>query len=262
MKIRYAKSADAMAIVGLANAGFEKELLSAMIYGCSGIVRFIKRQISIPISIADTVFIVAENDGVVIGFVEFRVYLESIFLNYIGTSPIARNQGLATTLLGQSISMVRTKHHMKISLDVFSENIVAKNWYEKLGFIAEFKAGWYKVSQSDICENTNEEAKVSGYSQSSLCYNEFGFSQFTLTSGTGSYSVGMLGKEWFRVTQIELFSDVTALCSLNLIDSNRNILGLFKEIDQAKLPADAACFCRSIRMNIQLDIFEKNIFSK
>ena len=262
MKIRYAQPADALAIAGLTKLGFKQELLSAMIYGCDGIVSFLERQISIPIQIADTVFIVAENDGVVIGFVEFRIYYKSFFLNYIGISPQARKQGLATNLLGQAALMVRTKHHKKLSLDVFSDNVAANNWYEKLGFIAEFKAGWYKISQSDICEGINEEAKVSGYSQSSLCYNEFGFSQFTLTSAIGTYSIGMLGKDWFKVSQIELFSDASALYTLYLIDSSRSILGLFKENDHAKLPEGAVCFCRSIRMNIQLETFEKNIFSK
>ena len=73
MKIRYAEPADATAIVSLTKAGFRQELLNAMIYGCNGIVEFLERQISIPLEITDTVYIVAEHDDVVVGFVEFKI---------------------------------------------------------------------------------------------------------------------------------------------------------------------------------------------
>ena len=260
MKIRFAQLADAQEITLLTKAGFTKELLSAMIYGCSGIDDFLKSQISIPLGIADTVYIVAESDGVVVGFVEFRIYVESIFLNYIGISPLIRQQGLASKLLRQAVLLVRNKHHKIMSLDVFSDNIVAKKWYEKLGFTAEFNTGWYKISQAINGDKDVEQAKVSGFTQARLCYKKFGFSQFTITTNSGSYAVGMLGQEWFRVTQIQLLSDAAALSCLNSIDSDRNILGLFRDTDQDKLPKDAVCFCRPIRMNTQLDTFEKNIF--
>jgi ribosomal protein S18 acetylase RimI-like enzyme len=262
MEIRYAVPADAKAIVSLTEAGFRKELLNAMIYGCNGVTGFLERQISIPLEIADTVYIIAESDDVVVGFVEFRIYSDSVFLNYIGTSPQARHKGLATKLLGQGLLMVRTKHHKRMSLDVFRDNIVAQSWYEKLGFTAEYNAGWYKLAQEEIDDSNNLQGRVSGYSQSNLCYDEFGFSQFNITTAKGSYSVGMLGQEWFRVTQSELLFDASALFCLNSIDINRSILGLFKENEQAKLPSGAVCFCRSIRMNIELDMFEKNIFIK
>lgn len=261
MKIRYAEPADVKAIVSLAEAGFRRELLNAMIYGCNGIAGFLECQISIPLEIADTVYIVAESDGIVVGFVEIKIYSESIFLNYIGTSPHNRHKGVATKLLGCAVLMVRTKHHKRMTLDVFNENIIAKSWYEKLGFTEEYNAGWYKVVQAELGEGDNLKGRVSGYSQSNLCYDQFGFSQFNITTAEGHYGVGMLGQEWFRVTQFELLFDAAALSCLNLIDANRSILGLFKEADQAKLPRGTVCICRSIRMNIQLDIFEKNILT-
>jgi ribosomal protein S18 acetylase RimI-like enzyme len=260
MKIRYAEPADATAIVSLTKAGFRQELLNAMIYGCNGIVEFLERQISIPLEITETVYIVAEQDDVVVGFVEFKIYSESIFLNYIGTSPQFRHKGLALKLFDHAVLMVRTKHHKRITLDVFSDNVVAKSWYERLGFTAEYNSGWYRIVQSDVGEGDHQQGRVSGYSQSNLCYAEFGFSQFNITTADGHYGVGMLGQEWFRVTQLELLFDAAALSCLNLIDSNRVILGLFRETDQTKLPLGAVCFCRSIRMNIQIDRFGQNIF--
>ena len=260
MKIRYAEPSDAKVIVSLTVSGFRKELLNAMIYGCNGIVNFLERQISIPLNMSDTIYIVAEIDEIVVGFVEFKIYPENIFLNYIGTSKQVQHKGLATKLLGKSVSMVRTKYHKRMILDVFSDNVVAKYWYKKLGFTEEYNAGWYKILQKELDEGDFLQGKVSGFSQSNCCYDEFGFSHFNITTAAGNYNVGMLGEEWFRVTEIELLFDYAALSCLNSIDSSRSILGLFNEIDQSKIPVDAVCFCRSIRMSIPLDMFERNIF--
>lgn len=260
MKIRYADPADATAIVSLAKAGFRQELLNAMIYSCSGIVEFVERQISIPQEFTDTVYIVAESNKIVVGFVEFKIYSESIFLNYIGTSPEFRHKGLGLKLFGESVLMIRTEYHKSISLDVFSDNVVARSWYERLGFAQEYNLGWYRILQPNRCEADHQQGRVSGYSQSKLCYEKFGFSHFNVATAKGEYAIGMLGQEWFRVTQSQVLFDGAALSCLNLIDSNRVILGLFKEKDLSQFPLSADCFCHSIRMNIQLDRFSKNTF--
>jgi ribosomal protein S18 acetylase RimI-like enzyme len=257
MVIRFANCQDSHGIAALAGSGFKDEISGAIIYGADGIEAYLKSQISIESNINDSVYIVAENDNKIVGFVEFRNGFDCLFLNFIGISSLSRNKGVAKKLLKQAVIMSRSINHKKISLDVFSDNEIARKWYMNLGFIPEYTTNWYRIKQT--VKFTDFVAKVSGFSQSKICYSSFGFSQFTLNTIADTYSIGFLGDKWFRVTQPEILIDVDALACLNSIDPNRHILGLFRDDINQVLPSNSELFCSSIRMSLEIGIFEKNI---
>jgi ribosomal protein S18 acetylase RimI-like enzyme len=257
MVIRFANCQDAHGIAALAASGFKDEVSGAMIYGADGIENYLKSQLSIESNINDSVYIVAEDVNVIVGFVEFKNGFDCLFLNFIGISSLLRNKGIAKKLLKQSFFMARSINHKKISLDVFSDNQIAKNWYVNLGFTPEYTTNWYKIKQIEKCRDFI--ARVSGYSQSKICYSNFGFSQFTLNTVANTYSIGVLGGKWFRVTQPEFLNDKDGLACLSSIDPNRYILGLFRDDIQQVLPSHSVLFCSSIRMNLEIEAFEKNI---
>lgn len=255
-RIRPANASDSDQIVGLIRDSFDKEILSAMLYGCKGIGPYIQEQISIPDDLSDTRYFVAEDADSISGCTELRLLKDTIFLNYICTSQQKREKGLGNKMLYQAIEYVRNNAHSKMSLDVFVDNTVARQWYEKLGFRAEYRIDWWKIP---FVADSSMPGKVSGYPQATKCYNEWGFSQFTAMTQAGSYTVGCLGPSWFRVTDPALLSDKSALSCLKTLDPDRMILGLFRDDGSFTVPDNAKKFCVSARMTIALDELFQNL---
>jgi ribosomal protein S18 acetylase RimI-like enzyme len=260
IKIRYAEQRDVRRIIEIVNQGFDNVLLDAMIYGCKGIDKYLSYQFKLPQSLSDKVYIVAENSDGVIGFVEFRIYPDMLFLNYIGIDKSSRKNSLASYLLSQSELMIRKKCHKKMQLDVFFDNQVAKNWYEKIGFTSITSSNWLSVSFE--AESRLKNSKISGFPQAILCSEKFGFSEFLLSTPIRTYNIGLLGDKWFRVTQSQIFHDPDALSGLKKLSSTRKILALCSDEDLDNIPSHAEHFCRPIRMSISLDKLEREILLK
>jgi ribosomal protein S18 acetylase RimI-like enzyme len=253
MIIRRATEADAGAIVTLVRQGFEPHMLDKMTYGYPGMDRFLSLCISTPHHLADTNYTVADVDGRVVGSCELRPLGSTLFWNYHCTAPEMRHSGVGKKLLYQSILLTGFSSCERISLDVFDSNTMPIAWYERLGFRREFGGGWWSFPLPAET-GAAEAGTVSGMSQAMVCHQEFGFSHFTLNTAAGSYSVGRLGTEWFRVSQASLLSDGQALETLKKLDPKRRIVGIFTEKDAGKVGAVSGVepFCRTSRMTADL----------
>ena len=251
LTVRPARQDDARAIVALVRAGFDKKRLGATIYGCKGMNSYIRQQMSVPDGLSDTVYIVGESRGSTFGCVEFKFLQDTIFLNYICVSHYHRQKGLGRELLRKALIIAKKDVRSKISLDVFCDNTAAISWYEKLGFKTDYYNNWWNIA----LPKTNKSPKgiISAYGQANVCQRAFGFSQFGLTTGKNTYSIGRLGSAWFRVTQSEVLSDKEALTCLHVLDAKRKLLGIFPEDSKLRNPRMADMFCRSARMTMRLD---------
>jgi len=249
-RIRLAYGGDSNQIVDLIRNSFDKDILSALLYGCKGISSYIKEQILVPNNLSDTKYFVAEDAGSISGCIELRLMKDAIFLNYICTSQQKREKGLGNKMLYHAIEHVKTRAHSKMSLDVFINNSVARQWYENLGFSEEYRIDWWKIP---VVVKGNDPGYVSGYPQASKCYNEWGFSSFTTMTQSSSYSVGCLGPSWFRITDPALLDDQSAMACLKTLDPDRMILGLFRDDSRFVVPDNAMKFCTSARMSVALD---------
>jgi len=257
MIIRPACENDADLIVKLIQQSFDKNMLNSMIYGCHGMGSYVRRCISIPETIADTFYVVAEDAGHIVGCIELRFIGRIVFLNYICTSACIRTKGLGRELLRKSIQMINPSSYDKMNLDVFHDNLVAKSWYEKLGFTCEYSTNWWSIPF--IAGERVDAGKISGLAQAEVCQSEFGFSQFSLNTAMASYVVGRLGRDWFRICQESLLTDEQALATLGLLDPDRKILGLFNESANLDFLEAAKPFCRSARMTVGLDLLIHNL---
>lgn len=250
--VRPARAEEAEAIVALVRSGFDPDLLRFMIYGCDGIERYVAHQINAPAALADTVYLVAVAAERVVGCVELRMTADGIFLNYICTDPAVRGRGLAGRLLGESLGMVPRGPHGVMHLDVFESNRAAGEWYERLGFRRDWTTVWSDIPVGGAGEAV--PARVSGYPQAKASQEAYGFSSFGLATPSGTYQVGCLGNDWFRVTQPELLADSAALSALHRFDSRRRILALIREdLMPGRLPAEAREIVRARRMSLDLD---------
>jgi GNAT superfamily N-acetyltransferase len=260
MLIRPAIDTDSEFIVQLIQQSFDAHILDAMIYGCHGIENYVRACILAPDKITDTVYFVAENDHRIVGCIELRLIGKVIFLNYICTEKKIRHKGLGSELLRKAIQLIGTTSYDKMSLDVFHDNLVAKTWYEKLGFISEYDTVWWSIPMVD--HPNAVKGKISGIAHANVSLREFGFSQFSLSTETTSYNVGKMGCDWFRISQEGLLNDDQALATLYQLEPARKILGLFRE--NAMLPSleRAKLFCRSARMSANLDSLLINLITE
>ena len=260
ISIRLATPMDALGIVNIVRAGFTRDVIATTIYGCRGIETFIQSQLALPPKLSESVYYVAEVSHCVVSLLEFKIFENEIFLNYIGVSPKYRGQSFGQELFGEAFFDARKREHRTISLDVFDDNSVAKDWYITLGFEPIYDSLCYSVAQSS--KHASSQSRVTGLAQARVCHDTFGFSQFTVHSGSGSYSVGLLGDLWFRLTQASILKDSSALACLWEIDPRRKLLCVVRESENADLREGADCIYRSIRFAVDSSRFETKILAK
>lgn len=231
VEIQPARCEHARGITAAIRSGFEPTFLEGTIYGCAGIANFIATQISIPNQFADTVYTVAIEEDRVVGCVEMRRFPDKLFLNYISILPQFRAQGLGRQVLKSAINSSIQKGQTRIGLDVLEDNTRTIAWYRRLGFKSEHRVDWFVIENA-----ATEEAIygiVSGYPQAETCHAAFGFSAFYLATHSGTYRIGRINTDWFRITQPEALLDPSVLPSLHALDPSRRIFAI---IDQNALP--------------------------
>jgi RimJ/RimL family protein N-acetyltransferase len=83
-------------------------------------------------------FFFAIDDNRLLGYNFCKVEAESGYVDFIGTDSFARGRGVGTDLLTSGIDwMFANPSTKKINLTVNSDNIAARNLYEKFGFVIE-----------------------------------------------------------------------------------------------------------------------------
>ena len=252
-RIRSARENDAGGIVGAIRDGFDPSLLRMFIYGCDGIEWYVRAQIRLRDAGCDTVYTVACAEERIVGCVELRRFPGELFLNYISILADFRSHGLGKHLLKTAIAASRSAGQTGMSLDVLDRNVVARAWYEKLGFTPRYATGWWDVPIPPGGEEL--PFLLSGCPQADLCQEAFGFSQFRMTTSIGSYEIGRLGKEWFRVVRPEALADPAVATALRRLDPSRRVLALLKVEEDAFFPpaSPARRVAVSLRMTVGLD---------
>ncbi|HEY0844740.1 MAG TPA: GNAT family N-acetyltransferase [Noviherbaspirillum sp.] len=246
--IRFATTADAGPIVALMKAAYDPKVLDVTIYGCDGIAQYLTAQLTLPPSLADTHYLVADNDGVLMGFTELRQVGTTIFVNYICTAADSRGAGIAQAMLRDGIRMVQRVNHASVSLDVFHDNTHARQWYRRLGFVPVGQTAWWGIHLAPVGA---VPGCLSAYAQAEACQRAYGFSSFTVATSAGNYTIGKLGTQWFRTNDATLLHDEEALASLMVLDPNRQLLALLP-LEQPYAHHHAAILHFSERLSIEI----------
>jgi ribosomal protein S18 acetylase RimI-like enzyme len=250
VRVRPATADDAGAMVAVIREGFAPELLDAMIYGCAGMDRFIRDELELPADLCDRTYTVAERDGRVLGCVELRRLPGTLILNYIAVGAELRSSGVARRLLLEAIVQARGERYGTLALDVFTDNHVARGWYERLGLAGSDRAAWWSVPMPHAAPGA-PHAVINGFPQAQASQLRFGFSQLDVATPDGSYAVGRMGAKWFRLSQAAALRDDALLSTLRLLDPARGLLLILPE---GQLPAEAAPgavrLTESVRMSI------------
>jgi ribosomal protein S18 acetylase RimI-like enzyme len=224
---REATAEDAEAIVAVFRSGFSLQELDVMILGCDGVSRYVARQIEATSIGGDSkFFLLTAEAGNPIGCVELREYNDELYLNYIGVEPGSRASRLGTKLMLYALQHVRHMHSTLL-LDVREDNLVARGWYERMGFqpvtMSEFREFYIPDVASD------GSARISGFPQAMASQDAYGFSQFTITTQSRHYTIGMLGDQWFRLTDPTALRNMSVLAALRRVSASRRVLSVLPE---------------------------------
>lgn len=82
----------------------------------------------------DTVFLVCEEDGMVVGYIGMYISFEEADITNVAVLPAYRKRGCGRTLVLAAIAFAKKKQAEKIFLEVRVSNLPAISLYETLGF--------------------------------------------------------------------------------------------------------------------------------
>lgn len=231
VEVESAQPSDARAIAHLFVGSFDADFIQLVPWGCFGAAEFIRMQITVADSLAESVYLVAREQKVVIGAAEMRRTSDGLFLNNIAVHPEHRGKGTGAALLAAGLALWDRKSG-NIGLDSLEGNDRAENWYRRLGFVTKQCTEFAEVSPP-------RQAPVhfpwlSGLPQAELVQQQFGFSSFTIHTPS-PVSIGRIGSSWYRLTDPGAVRDPAVFATLRAFDANRRFLAV---LPASVIPAD------------------------
>lgn len=92
----------------------------------------------------DNHYLVAECDGMMVGFVGFMKYVDEGDITRIAVLPEYRKNHIAEALMDKLFALVEACGVKTIRLEVRESNVAARGLYDKLGFITDgVRKGYY-----------------------------------------------------------------------------------------------------------------------
>lgn len=248
-----ARPEEGAAVLGLFADLFPAARQAWVPLGCPGALAYVRDTIERQGAGGDNVWFVARDRGVA-GAAEIRRTPEALFLNHVLVRRDVQGRGLGRRLLAEGFARLRAAGTREVSLDVFADNLLARSWYERLGFRAVASTRW-ETANLPAAPGTAGWC-VSGLTQADCVQARYGFSMFELLTPSGRYHVGRLGSEWFRVADARLVEDAVAGAALTALDPGRRVLLLRRvapEAEGAREPADARLLALGYRMSAPVD---------
>ncbi len=77
---------------------------------------------------------VAEQDGVILGFVDFWIMFEQATINQIAVAARFRKQGIGSIILADALKRLKEAGCQQVTLEVRLSNLSGQAFYEKFGF--------------------------------------------------------------------------------------------------------------------------------
>lgn len=221
--IRKADPGDAGRITSILHAGLDERILKATVYGCAGYTDYLKDAIAGQRH-GESTFIVSEEEGMVTGFAEYRYSLDGAFLNNIHIAASARGMGAGGLLLREGIKAAHNPGSGSLSLDVFSANAAARDWYKSLGMKAAGDTVWLELPLKPFNGRGRGFFRIRGLPQAERIHGIYGFSHFTIETAKGIYGVGRISDALYRCAEPAVAGDADALCGLSDFDPARRLL--------------------------------------
>jgi len=251
MQIRFGEERDAVEIASLLCETFRPEIAPLFIMGCKGAANYIRMQIASGGPIAEAAYFVAHIPGRVIGAVELRRTPGKPFFAYLSVHPDYRGKRIGAQLFAKALGLSGISTG-QIGLEVFDDNLSAREWYVRLGFDTRQTADLIEIAPPDA--PPEEPGYVSDLPQADLCHERFGFSRFNLITARQSYSIGRIGSAWFRLNGSAALTDPSVFSTLRRLDPGRRIFAVVPSLSVAPTQV-AQLFATTHRMEAEVPRF-------
>jgi len=252
--VRRARLEEAEPVVDIIREAFPKDVVERTVYGCSGITAYVEALIHASDRVTPA-FFVAGTATEVLAVAEVAASDEGVFLSYIGTRSHARSKGLGSRLLLAAAESCPEMVDSRMTLDVFTENVRAVDWYQRVGFEVIGERGWWEL---ELTRSNHISATVSGLPQAEVCHRAFGFSEIILHMIGNSYRIGRLGDRWFRLTSLAALENPDVLAALRSLDPDRKVLALGDMVDLAASRLGTPTM-RALRMQAPVRRLQENL---
>lgn len=255
--IRVAKIDDVPTMFNIMRESLAEEFLKFTIYQASQSIHHLSKIVSEPTGNSGTsAFVVCAGEQVK-GFATIRTCGSDLHLNYIAVATSAQGQGLGKKLLQHYEDLGIAKRKSRLTLDVFDNNILARDWYLSNSFEVE-DSGYYSLlpmeqplSPNQYLPELNDDDLVQAY----LEENKQGLSSIECVCGPGTITIGFIAgklcnlRGYTNITQNEaigaiinrfrngrealLVTSGPAMPEQWIINSSQRILHLVKLIDSS-----------------------------
>lgn len=99
---------------------------------------------------------VLKIDDKIAGFIHFKIIEDTLFLNNICIDSGKQGSGLGKYFLKESLNYYKDSEMKNFILDVFSKNVKALQWYEKLGLKIISETKWTQILHSQETQFTSD----------------------------------------------------------------------------------------------------------
>lgn len=234
--------------VDLVRASFDADLLPYMVYGQSGIERYIEASLPRTGVTSARKALVALESGEVVGYAEFDVKRPPVaHLSYVCVAASQRGRGLARRLIARFAS--ENRELTVLSLDVFEDNAPARTLYRQLGLGEQGAVSEWIVRP--LPEAVTDPLIIEDLPQSLAVHSTFGFSSLRVNYDNRPLVLGRMGDARVRVSTRTDFLDDELLATVRgAFPTAREALWIASGDDVASPSRPASrVLARSIRMS-------------
>lgn len=219
--IRPATADDAAAIAELMRISVSETVRRITILGSPHLTRFVADEIAAGQGDEYRVSVLGRH---VVGVCVWRQIPQGVQLNHLYLAPDMRGQGLGPTLILEGLRRHQAKSELRLSVDVFFDNPLARTWYRSWGMRREQHLKWVQIPLPPLQSLENVRCVITGLSEANERHSRYGFSQLSLSTSIARYPIGRLGDGLFRTTSFSILQDPAALQGLARIGSQRHLL--------------------------------------
>lgn len=219
--IRPARAEDSEAIAALMREGVSEQVRRITILGSPYLARFIADELA---GNKNDEYVTCTVRDRVVGMCGWRHTDTILHLNHIGVAPDMRGQGLGTALMLDGLRRIRRASQLKLSTDVFFDTPRTQGWYRSLSMRSEKHVHWIQIPLPLSRSGGERRCTISRLEEAAADHLRYGFSRVTLTTNSGSYQVGRLGPDLFRVGTFALLQDPAAIQGLARFDAERQLV--------------------------------------
>ncbi|WP_374826343.1 GNAT family N-acetyltransferase [Aerosakkonema sp. BLCC-F183] len=169
-------------------------------------------------------FFTAKLAGNLAGYVNAKIYDESLSINYIAVAPKFQRQGIAKQLLTYIEVECQNHHHIKnITLDVDINNKPGLSLYKKLGYEIKYSKFLYEIP-IDYFDTQQCSFEIKNWLEAEAWQYSYGFSYVMLSvNNSDLLKIGRLGNDYWRITDLSYIINYRGLThALKSIEPNRS----------------------------------------